>query len=254
MTPMRIQHGLMFGVVFALGCSPSAPQPVAKSGGVPVPVLNGPVLNSPEPIVEPAPLAAKPVPPTPEPFRIPTDTGGKAVSKVLTPSAPAALPLPKRITPKSRTSDIERGELPLPKVVVALIPLPLPKSKGTLPSPPPERIPTDLGQQVAINPNTMTMTERLPARPLQTAITPRPTADLPLMARQLPDRASLEDPTADIATARIIFTQLLAPVVINSFARFGIPDPFEFAEHLRSKTGSSAELGTKPEVVPPARP
>ena len=65
---------------------------------------------------------------------------------------------------------------------------------------------------------------------------------------------SLHDPTADITTARIIFTQLLAPVVINSFARFGIPDPFEFAEHLRSKTGSSAELGTKPEVVPPARP
>lgn len=251
---MRIQRGLMFGVVFALGCSPSAPQPVAKSGGVPVPVLNSPVLNNPEPIVEPAPQAAKPVPPTPEPFRIPTDTGGKAVAKVLTPTAPAALPLPNRVTPKSRTSDIERGDLPLPKVVIALIPLPLPKAKGTLPSPPPERIPTDLGQQVAINPNTMTMTERLPARPLQTAITPPATADLPLIARQLPDRASLHDPTADIATARIIFTQLLAPVVVNSFARFGIPDPFEFAEHLRSKTGSSAELGTKPEVVPPARP
>ena len=67
---MRIQCGLMFGVVLAFGCSPSAPQPVAKSGGVPVPVLNNivltnPGLKNPEPIVEPLPQAAKPVPPTP---------------------------------------------------------------------------------------------------------------------------------------------------------------------------------------------
>jgi hypothetical protein len=78
--------------------------------------------------------------------------------------------------------------------------------------------------------------------------------DLPPLARPVPDRASLDDPTAELSAARVVFTALPLPAVAGWFARFGIPDPFELADHLRGKTGLDRELGTAPVAVPPGRP
>ncbi|HVK10576.1 MAG TPA: hypothetical protein VM597_17550, partial [Gemmataceae bacterium] len=75
-------------------------------------------------------------------------------------------------------------------------------------------------------------------------------ADLPPLAHQLPDRASLDDPTAEIAAARAVFTALPLPAPAAWFARFGIPDPFELIEQMKGKTVVEKELGTTPVIVP----
>ena len=117
---------------------------------------------------------------------------------------------------------------------------------------PPERVPDTLGETADRDP----AFARLPQRPRvrQPGVPPPGAADVPPLARQVVDRAALDDPTAEIAAVRAVFTALPLPATPAWFLRLGIPDPFELAGHLRGKTGSDAELGTKPVNVPPGRP
>jgi hypothetical protein len=154
--------------------------------------------------------------------------------------------------PRSRTPDLDRGEVPLPKVVASVPRLPSPAAHSPRPTPPPERVPADLGTAVRANPAQVKMADRPPVRRPPPA-DPGP-ADLPPLARPVPDRASLDDPTAELSAARVVFTALPLPAITGWFVRFGIPDPFELAGHLRGKTGFNRELGTAPVTVPPPRP
>jgi hypothetical protein len=186
------------------------------------------------------------------PFRFPDDVGGKQVAATLAPSVPSAPPLPRVSAPKPRTSAIDRGEIPLPRITAKVPQVPLPPAKATRPSPPPERVPNDLGQAAAENVAavrlSVTPVERAPAA---AKLTP---GDLPPLAQQLPNRAPLDDPTAELSAARVVFTQMAWPAVRAAFVRFGIPDPFEFAAQLGGKTAIERELGVTPVNVPPARP
>ena len=168
----------------------------------------------------------------------------------MAPSLPPE-PVASPTKPKSRSSTIDDGELPTPTVSVAVPATPPPKSKTPQPSPPNERVPSDLGSAAAVDPSQ----EKLPEKPRVRVPGPvNPGAvDVPRLASQVPDRASFDDPTAEIATARTIFTKLPLPFNPAWFVRFGIPDPFEFAEHMRGKTGATKELGTAPVNVPPMK-
>jgi hypothetical protein len=198
------------------------------------------VTIGPEPAPAPRPSA--------EPFRPPTDAAGQTVAAALAPAVPPA-PQPPA-TPVPRAAAFDRGEPPLPPATAAVPPLPPPAAKPPRLSPPPERVPADLGRLAAEDPAKV----RLPQRPLARARAANPSADLPPLARQLPDRASLDDPTAEIAAARAVFTALPLPAPAAWFARFGIPDPFEFVAHMKGKTAVERELGTAPVIVPPMRP
>jgi hypothetical protein len=236
----------------AAGCGRSgggpAPQPVVVAAEPEKPVPAVAALVPSAVAVQPT---AKPQPPA-EPFRFPGDAGGKKVAAALAPTAPPAPPLPGGGGPRPRTTELDRGEVPPPPVMAAVPPLPPPASKPPRLTPPPERVPADLGRLAAEDPAKVRLPERSRARGEAAANAAAP--DLPSLARQLPDRAPTDDPTAEIAAARAVLTALPLPVPAGWFARFGIPDPFEFAAQMRGKTAADGELGTRPVTVPPDKP
>jgi hypothetical protein len=234
---------LTFAALTALaaGCGRSEPKPVA------VPVIAA--IEPAKPAVAAAgPEEAPPPRPTPEPYRPPTDAAGRVVTAALAPAVPPSPPL-SGAAPRPRTSAFDRGELPLPPVVATVPTLPPPPARPPRPSPPPEQVPADLGRLASDDPARV----RMPQRPLAKSQAPSMLADLPPLARPLPDRAPLEDPTVEIVAARTVFTALPLPAPAAWFARFGVPDPFEFIEQMKGKTAVEKELGTAPVPVPPAR-
>lgn len=210
-----------------------------------------PTTPPPEPQAQPQPQP-QPAPAAAVPFRLPDDAGGKKLAAVLAPSAPPGPPLPGATGPRPRASAVDRGEAPLPKVTAVIPALPLPAAAPPKPTPPPERVPLDLGRSAVLDPDLT----RLPDPPLiRGAPLPAPSAaDLPPLATPLPSRAPVTDPTAELSAARVVMTRLPLPFNPGWFVRFGIPDPFELAAHVRGKTGAVGELGTAPVSVPPARP
>lgn len=235
--------------LFASGCGQSPPA-VAQSETPRTLVVVEPTAEEPKSVPPVPPVQPGQARPLAE-FAYPDDTGGKKVAATLAPSLPPAPVVAPTTKPKGRSSEIDRGELPLPKVTTTIPATPLPKAKSPRPSPPAERVPPDVGSAAALDPSQ----EKLPERPgVKAPVVANPGAvDVPRLAILLPDRASLEDPTTEIAAARAVFTMLPLPFNPVWFVRFGIPDPFEFAEHLRGKTGAAGELGTTPVNVPPMR-
>lgn len=242
----RITLLMVFNGLLAAGCGQSPPA-VAQTEPPKTLVVVEPTPQEPKATPPVQPLAASPAPE----FTFPNDAGGKKVAATLAPSLPPTSVVAPTTKPKGRSSEIDRGELPTPKVTAAVPAAPLPKAKSPKPSPPAERVPTDLGQAAALDPAQV----KLPERPLIKApgVVNPGAVDVPRLANQVPDRASLEDPTAEIVAARAIVTALPLPFNPAWFVRFGIPDPFEFVEQLRGKTGVAGELGTAPVNVPPMR-
>ena len=221
----------------AVAAAPTLPAAeVPKDGPAPQPL--------PQPVGQPAP---KPV----EPPTTPSDLAGKVVQKALMPSVTGGPALPAVKAAKPRTTDFDRGELPLPKVVVVPTPAPLPKGKPALPSPPAERAPVSVGDAAAVPLGAFPQ----PDRPLLKAASPvNPGAtDVPALARQLPDRAPVDDPTVDLSAKGIIVTPFPLPASVLPYLREVIPNPFEFAEHLKGKLGKETEFGTAPAVVNPEK-
>src|SRR5438105_1077287 len=102
----RTAFALAAAVGLAAGCSKSPGE--APAAGPPVPVI---------PVAAQAP---EPAPPASVPFRYPDDAGGKAVAAALAPSVPPEPKAGEAAKPRPRTSELDRGEVPLPKVAVAV--------------------------------------------------------------------------------------------------------------------------------------
>ncbi len=245
---MRKFFILAFGGLGAFGCTEApAPVPVDVSAA-----KIDPVLPTPAPMV-PAkvPVAQEPKPvPVELAVKLPDDLGGKAVQKSLMPS----MALPDDLTgpkvPRPRSTAIDRGELSTAPLAITLPALPNPKVKPAKPSLPPERIPTDLGRAAAENLSAV----KFPEKALVRADGPNNgAADVPLLARQLLERASVEDPTAEISALKLIETIFPYPVGPLPFLKVTIPDPFEFVEQLKGKLPRESEFGTVPSVVPPEK-
>jgi len=226
--------------------APTTPEP-SETKTAPVPITPPANSNSPVSTTVPQPPSVPP----PSAFVYPLDTGGKKIAAVLTPNATLAPIAVGGAGPRSRTSAIDRGDLPLPKVAMNVPTIPIPPGKPVRPSAPVEQIPADLGQAAAENPVLIKLAEKPLLRATGAA---NPGAgDVPLLARLTTDRAAVEDPTVDIATQRAVNTPLPAPFLTVWFVRFSIPDPFEFTEQLKGKIGTDTELGTSPVIVSPGK-
>ena len=235
------------GAVGLVGCTDTpTPPPIAEvtvakvEPALPTPATT-PILVAQQPQPKPVETVAK----------LPDDLGGKAVQKSSMPTLkmPAELPGPK--APRARTGEFDRGDLPESKFTIQMPSAPIPKGKPAKPSAPPERAPTDLGQAAAENLSGIKFAER----PLVRADNPANAgaADVPTLARQVVERAPVDDPTAEISAAKVIQTIFPFPVGTLPFSKQSIPDPFEFAEQLKGKLPRDTEFGTSPTAVPPEK-
>jgi hypothetical protein len=140
---------------------------------------------------------------------------------------------------------------PVNRVVYAPTPISLPKPAGLKPASPAEKVPVDLGFGA----------DGIPARmafPVGAGITTRARdvnlpPDLPILGRPVPDRASLEDPTAETGNAAIANMSNTPTLLPSAFQRMGLPDPFELAEQVKPRVPPTAEPLVVPVQVNPAR-
>jgi hypothetical protein len=241
-------------LVASLGCNRSSPAPAGPgevaSHGSPQPA---PAAASQTPTK--APQANAPAPAAPPAFAFPVDAGGSALAKVVTPATPAPLPVerfgeaPAERTPPAAVLFPE----PSPPAGYALPPPVLPeKPAGLKPADPPERVPVALGAGAGV----LSTRPALPDAPGITARAPdvsRPPA-LPPLARRVPDRASLDDPTAEPGHTVIVNRPVEFPWGPAAFLKVTVPDPFELAAQVKPGHDPAAEPGLQPVPVKPRRP
>jgi hypothetical protein len=204
------------------------------------------------PVTIPPPKKEEP-PPRPLAFPFPNDVAGKALPKVVAPPSPA--PAPAEKFGKAPRPRVIPGKLidPDPPAKVVHMPAPLlpAKSKGLTPTPPAERVPLDLGVGAAA----------VPARPVfaeapgivAKARDVKQPPDLAPLGRHLPDRAGLDDPTAEPANAIIAGRTPMPVLVVAGFLKVTIPDPFELAEQVKPKVLPAAEPSLAPVPANPQR-
>jgi hypothetical protein len=208
------------------------------------------------------PIAATPTPtgagqPTPAAsteFAYPPDLAGKQLPQVVAPKVP---PLPQTEkfgqTPLARTPSVKLLDPdPLTRTVFVPTPVSLPRPAGVKPTSPAERVPPDIGFGA----------DAVPAKTVF-AVGPGITAkvrdlnlppDLPILGRPVPDRASLEDPTADTSNAAIVTNSKIPTLLPSAFQRMGLPDPFELADQVKPRVPPNTEPLVVPVTVNPARP
>ena len=225
------------GMLFAFGCTESTPPQPAPAVVAPVAVLPVPTTAPAQPVVAKIPHVV-----------MPSDLGGKAVSQTLVPSVdPEKLPI--TAAPKPRESELDSGEIPQKPVTITLPVSGMPQAKPVRISPPKEKAPSDLGSR----PTTMKI--QTPYRPLVKApnVVNPGAADVGPLVRVVPDKASTDDPTADVLSAQVIETKFSVPTEPLPFVRFTIPDPFEYGGQLKGKLPRETEFATVPSWVNPEK-
>ncbi len=239
---------------FAVGCHREPPAAVvAAAEPTPAPVVPAPVVPAPA-IPAPAAVQPQPQPPAPPPvFPFPSDAAGKELPKVVAPRAPAPLPAERfGAAPKERAPSAAVGADSLGKLAVTPPPALPKRPAGFAPHGPAERVPFDLGVGAA----------DVPARPSfaveksEPVRAPDVTQPPPLasLARQVSDRASLEDPAAEPAGA-VIVARVVNPAFERAeFWRIVLPDPFELAAQVRPVVPAGVDPGLTPVTVNPMRP
>lgn len=142
----RLSHFGMIAVLL-VGCARPAAEPVVIEVPVPV-VITAPREPTTPPLAAlvPQSLAVPPGGLRPVMVTLPDDMGGRLVGDLLRPRAPAKQfgPLPALPPP---SGELDRGHLPLPEVPPPTFPLQLPPPAPGSPTPPPDRIPVDLGDK-----------------------------------------------------------------------------------------------------------
>lgn len=209
-------------------------------------------------VTPPAPQNASPpgaAPASPPAFTFPSDSTGRELPRVVTPQAPTPLPVerfgaaPSARTPPARVVDPD----PIGKTRYTRPPVLPGKSAGlSLPATPAERVPLDLG----IGAKVATTRPTLPESPGIAQKAPDLTIPPPLtpLARQVPDRAGVDDPTAEPGNAIIASQSPNWSLIQAAFLKVGLPDPFELADQVRPKVDPAAEPGLMPVPVNPQRP
>ena len=199
------------------------------------------------PVVQPKKDEPPPV------FPFPNDAAGKALPKVVSPPSPP-LPATEKFgtAPKVRTAPNKLVEPePLSKMLYSPPPLLPAKPAGVRPTSPTERVPLDLGFGAS----------KVPAKPLLPdspgiAIKARDAKlppDLAPLARQLPDRASLDDPTAEPGNLIIVSRTPMLVLGLAGFLKSVLPDPFEFADQVKPRVLPTAEPRLAPVPINPQR-
>jgi hypothetical protein len=222
-----------------IAAKPASPDAAA------VTAANGqPLARAGEPTVH---TALKPaVEAAPAEFAFPEDSGGKLLSRTLTP--PAVLPPERTIGPEPRNVPraIENPGLPASKEVASLPRLDSePKRRPALPFfVAPEQtldgheLPAGLPQSLQFP-----VGDRLKVP----SISVEQPIDLPLMAQPLPDTATVSDPTHASSRDAVLSATMPARTVPAPFMIFGTPDPFENHDVVKIRGPGLGE-----ELVPPA--
>jgi len=231
----------------AVGCHREQPAPPATVAAA-------------EPTPAPAPVALEqlalqpPAPPAPPPvFPFPPDAAGKELPKVVAPRAPAPLPVERLGTaPKERAPSAAVSADSLGKLAYTPPPVLPKRPAGFAPHAPAEHVPFDLGVGAAAVPARPTFAVQK-AEPVRAPDVTQP-PPLASLARQVPDRASLEDPAAEPAGAVIVNRVVNPAVGVAEFWRVVLPDPFELAAQVKPVVPLGADPGLNPVTVSPMRP
>jgi hypothetical protein len=210
----------------SFGCSRSALTIMPQNGGAEAAKPRAAAQDASRPTREPES-------PPGDGFRFPDDQGGQLLGKLLTPSAKGPGE-EDRSRPHQfpRSTAVETPSLPLPhgQPEVARLPLARPKTKprpgplpegpplsgyhDTPPPPEPQRLPA--GERV-----------RLPSEDVDRPV------PLPLLGQASPDRAPLDDPTAEASQAAALAAAMPQRTTPAPFLKLTLPDPFENRQVVR---------------------
>jgi len=247
-----IPRTLLIAAVAVAGCSQSPPEASAPTPGV---VVATPPERTPDKTTPIEPIAAQ-TPKPPEPptvFDYPTDLGGKAVVKAVTPVLTNPLPTEKLGANQRPRALPEQYLDPVSVTKASYVPPPVLPAKPAVvkPTPPPERVPFDLGY----------LADAVPAKPtfpVAAGVTVRapdvsmPPA-MPILGRPYTERVSLDDPTTEFGNTGIVAPIVRVPVAVTGFLRVTLPDPFELGEQIKPRVPAEADPGLSPVVVDPQR-
>ncbi|HEV2946771.1 MAG TPA: hypothetical protein VGX70_05310 [Gemmataceae bacterium] len=187
-------------------------------------------------------------------FPFPADKGGQLLADRLRP-ANQIPPLPEEKATASKrlagSAKLENPEVPLPKILTLHLPsLPLTKTKQIRPTlvegePPLSRERLDLPGpgpvKLAAGPKV--------AWPSPDINQPMP---LPILARLVTDRASLDDPSGDASQAAALAAKVPDRTTPAPFLKLTIPDPFEHRNTVRLRAAPAITFPI--EGLPSPRP
>lgn len=222
---------VLFAVcLFAMACQPTKPAP--RAGEEPVRVVEF------TPSLAAAPTEAEtldqPVALPAGTFAFSDDLSGRILGRVLPPSDPARLATDSRTTPKPRRElpGLERPEVPTAPPSTNLPKLPPPKQKPLRPRGLPDATPlSDMIEEIT-TPRRPELPEseriRTPSRDVNLPV------ELPTQARYQPDRAPLEDPTAELSVEKANAQTPPLRTTPAPFVRMNLPEPFEHRAVVRS--------------------
>jgi hypothetical protein len=189
--------------------------------------------EKPRPAAQDAPREGEKAEPSAEGFRFPDDEGGELLGKLLTPPLKAG-PRDDQAGPRrfTRSPAVEAPRLPLPPTRLEPTRLPAEKASGlTRPAPLAEGTPlvSYSGTPEPPQPPRLAVGELVRA-PSPDVNRPVP---LPLLGQETPDRAPLDDPTAEASLAAALAAPLPQRTAPAPFLRLGVPDPFENRRTVR---------------------
>lgn len=186
-------------------------------------------------------------------FPFPPDKGGGLLADRLRP-ANQIPPLPEeKPAPSKRlagSAKLENPEVPLPKLSIPSLPsIPLAKTKQIRPTlvegePPLSRerlnLPGPGPVKLAAGPKV--------AWPSPDINQPMP---LPILARQVTDRASLDDPSGEVSQAAALAAKVPGRTAPAPFLKLTIPDPFEHRTTVRLRTAPDVPFPNESPSLPP---
>lgn len=185
-----------------------------------------------------------------EPFRFPDDAGGVVLARVL-PPANSKKPLPGRTAGPRRTPPSRRlmaPDAPPPPTTFGS------KRLAILPKREPLR-PRLVHEETLDESPALTLPYRVALPAGDRVRTPttdlRQPLPLPTLAEPVVDRASMEDPTAEVSTAAVLSASMPLRTRPAPFLRLMLPDPYEFRQPL---TVAVPADNPSPPIATPRKP
>lgn len=182
-------------------------------------------------------------------FAFPDDSGGKILSRILPPGAPGKLPAAAKTGPLTRTRPmaLEQPEVTSNPPNPSLPRLSPAKHAALRPRLPAETSPLFNLREEIDTPRRPELPEseriRTPSRDVNLPI------DLPVQARYSPDRAPLEDPTAELSLEKALSHPAPLRTEPAPFVRINLPEPFENRASVSSTTPEPGIVAPTP--MPP---
>ena len=168
----------------------------------------------------------------------PDDAGGRLLAKMLPPRAPDGLRLPRPDDPRPLGASIRMNppDLPLPPSQAAMPHLPA--LVRTSPLRPKLVLEEALGgwTESLVLPQRQSLPDA--GRVRNPSVDVNQPIPLPILTQPVPDRASLDDPTADASTAAALAAPLPMRTTPAPFLKLSLPDPYD---HRRGEVPSPAE-------------